>query len=235
VEIMLNSSLDNFIVSDKRRHKTAASFVVDALRQGILDGTIKEGTPLRQDELADKFGLSRMPIRDAIRQLESEGLVVLEPHKGATVATMTIEDIVEIFDMRIMAECTALKIAFGNIAENHLAELNDIVDAMDATKDPDRLSRLNQRFHELLYQGAKRPRLQSLIKSLHESVDRYLRFLLINLDYHKRSQQDHKQLAEACATGDRETAIKILEAHLIGGRDEVVSFLKARHATQQPS
>lgn len=229
----MTSSLDSFVVSDKHRYKTATSFVVEELRQGILSGAIAEGTPLRQDELADKFGLSRMPIRDAIRQLEAEGLVIQEPHKGATVATMTTEDIVEIFDMRIMAECTALKIAFDSIAENHLTELNDVISAMDATDDPDQLSKLNQRFHGLLYQDAKRPRLQALIKSLHDSVDRYLRFLLINLDYHKKSQHDHKQIVKACASGDRDSAVKILEEHLIGGRDEVVAFLTSRQASRQ--
>jgi DNA-binding GntR family transcriptional regulator len=228
---MLASSLEDFLTANKQRHKTAASLVLETLRQGILSGAIAEGTPLRQDVLAAKFGLSRMPIRDAIRQLETEGLVVQEPNKGATVATMTLEDIVEIFDMRVMAECTALKIAFKSMTEDRLAELNETIRAMDATKDADLLSKLNQQFHNLLYHNVNRPRLQALIKSLHGSVDRYLRFLLTNLDYHKRSQKGHRRIVKACASGDRDAAIRTLEEHLIGGRDEVVSFLKSR----QPS
>lgn len=195
-----------------------------------MSGAVAEGTPLRQDELAEKFGLSRMPIRDAIRQLESEGLVVQEPHKGATVATMTVDDIVEIFDMRAMAECCALNIAFDALAQKTIDELGVVVDKMDRTKSPDRLSELNREFHDLLYRGANRPRLQALIKSLHDSVDRYLRVLLVNLDYHTKSQEDHRRIVEACAARNREAAVAALENHLMGGKNQVVTFLLHRQS-----
>lgn len=232
-ENCLTSPLDRFVPSDKKRYKTATLFVADALREGIMSGTVAEGTPLRQDELAEKFGLSRMPIRDAIRQLESEGLVVQEPHKGATVATMTVDDIVEIFDMRAMAECSALSIAFDALEQQTIDELEAVLDRMDQSRSPDRLSELNREFHDLLYRRAKRPRLQTLIKSLHDSVDRYLRVLLVNLDYHTRSQEDHRRIVKACASGDREAAVAALENHLMGGKNEVVTFLNHRHALRK--
>lgn len=225
----MTHSLDSFVIPEKHRHKTAMSFVVEALREGILSGAIAEGTPLRQDELAVKFGLSRMPIRDAIRQLEAEGIVVYEAHKGASVAIMTIADIIEVYDMRIMAECTALKLAFDSISENDITQMNNTINAMDDTTDPHRLSELNQHFHGLLFHKAKRPRLQALIKSLHDSVDRHLRFLLVNLDYHQKSQQDHKEILQAYAERDCEAAQRLLTEHLSEGRDAIVSFLNSRN------
>ncbi|MCO7516186.1 GntR family transcriptional regulator [Pseudomonas guariconensis] len=204
------------------------AFVLESLREGILSGAIAEGTPLRQDELASKFGLSRMPIRDAIRQLEAEGLVIYEPHKGASVAIMTIDDIVEIYDMRIMAECTALDFGFDNIADSDLIQMRGILSAMEDTEDPHLLSELNESFHRHLYSKANRPRLLALIKSLHDSVDRHLRFLLTNLDYHKKSQQDHKNILHACTQGNREAAKEFLANHLADGRDSIVSFLNSR-------
>ncbi len=231
----MKSPIDSFVVVEKHRYKTAASFVVETLRQGILSGSLAEGTPLRQDELAEKFDLSRMPIRDALRQLEAEGLVDQEPHKGAVVATMAVDDIVEIFDMRVMAECAALKIAFPSLTKAGLEELSDILDAMDATSDADRLSELNQKFHGHLYREANRPRLQALIKSLHDSVDRYLRLLLVNLDYHNKSQKDHRIILEACLAGNQHAAVRALEKHLVGGRDEVVAFLARRQTSSQPT
>ncbi|HDS0930682.1 GntR family transcriptional regulator [Pseudomonas sp. ER28] len=225
---MVANSLDSFIVPDKHRHKTAMDYVVESLREGILSGAIAEGTALRQEELASKFGLSRMPVRDAIRQLEAEGLVTYEVHKGASVAIMTIEDIVEIYDMRIMAECTALDFGFDNIVENDLAQMYELVSTMEHATDPHHLSELNEKFHYFLYAKAKRPRLLALIKSLHDSVDRHLRFLLTNLDYHKKSQQDHKSILSACAEGDREAAKHFLAEHLAEGRDAIVTFLEKR-------
>lgn len=222
------NALDNFHVPEKHRHKTAMAFVVESLREAILSGAIAEGTPLRQEELALKFGLSRMPIRDAIRQLEAEGLVTHEAHKGASVAVMTIADIIEIYDMRIMAECTALDFGFDNIQEDDLAAMQTIVSEMEASSDPHKLSELNEQFHFLLYSKAERPRLLALIKSLHDSVDRHLRFLLTSLDYHRQSQTDHKSILSACTQGDRVAAQKFLAKHLSDGRDSIVSFLEAR-------
>ncbi|WP_339477871.1 MULTISPECIES: GntR family transcriptional regulator [unclassified Pseudomonas] len=226
----MTGSLDSFVVPDKHRYKTAMSFVVDVLRQGVLTGAIAEGTPLRQDDLAAKFGLSRMPIRDAIRQLEAEGLVVYEPHKGATVATMTIDDIVEIYDMRIMAECTALKLAFGSIKGERIAELNSIIQDME-TADLDQFRALNQQFFAVLFQPVQRPRLHSLIKSLHDSVERYLQFILIDLDHQTQSVREYKMLTDACAAGDQIGAVKALKSHLSNAQKTVVSFLKSRQTS----
>lgn len=222
------SSLDSFIISEKHRHKTAMDFVVESLRTGILSGAIAEGTPLRQEELASKFGLSRMPIRDAIRQLEAEGLVSYEAHKGASVAIMTIEDIVEIYDMRIMAECAALDFGFSDITGDDVEKMSEVLSEMDNTTDAYQLSVLNEQFHHLLYSKAQRPRLLALIKTLHDSVDRHLRFLLTNLDYTNKSQQDHKNILSACSRGDREAAKKCLASHLAEGRDSIVTFLEKR-------
>ncbi|MHA7115474.1 GntR family transcriptional regulator [Pseudomonas promysalinigenes] len=231
---MVANSLDSFTVPEKHRHKTAMDFVVESLREGILSGAIAEGTALRQEELASKFGLSRMPVRDAIRQLEAEGLVTYEVHKGASVAIMTIEDIVEIYDMRIMAECTALEFGFDSILESDLVQMQELMTTMENTTDPHKLSELNERFHHLLYSKAKRPRLLSLIKSLHDSVDRHLRFLLTNLDYHRKSQQDHRSIFNACAQGDREGAKQCLAEHLTEGRDSIVTFLETRRRLDMP-
>lgn len=230
----MKSPIENIIADEGPRYRTASAYVVDTLRQGILSGVLAEGTPLRQDQLAEKFSLSRMPIREALRQLEAEGLIHHEPHKGAVVAIMAADDIIEIFEMRAMAECLALRKAFSGIKEKTMVEISATLDEMDATKDPDQLSELNQRFHSLLYCSAKRPRLQALIKSLHDSVDRYLRFLLTNLDYHDQSQKEHRAILYACQEGDCEKAVEALEDHLLGGRDAVVAFLARRDLARQP-
>lgn len=217
---------DSFTVTTGYQHKSAMAFVVDSLRDGILSGMIPEGTPLRQDELAGKFGVSRMPVRDAIRQLEAEGLVTSERHKGAFVCVMTIDDVVEIYDMRIMAETTALDFGFGDISDEDVFEMETLIENMAANRDPHALGELNERFHDFLYARSNRPRLLALIKSLHQAVDRHLRFLLTNLEYHKKSEEDHRAMLNACRAGNRALAKDILRKHLEAGRDHIVSFLK---------
>ncbi|MBK5000713.1 GntR family transcriptional regulator [Pseudomonas sp. S31] len=221
------SALDNFHVPEKHRHKTAMGFVVESLREGILSGAISEGTPLRQEELALKFGVSRMPIRDAIRQLEAEGLIIYEAHKGASVAIMTIADIAEIYDMRIMAECTALDFGFDHI-KCDLTFLHETVKKMEKLNDPHRLSELIEKFHFMLYAKAERPRLLALIKSLNDSVARHLRFLLTDLNYYRQSQLDFEDILSACARGDRVAAQNCLASHLSRGRDCIVTRLETQ-------
>lgn len=227
------SALDNFHVPEKHRYKTAMGFVVESLREGILSGAISEGTPLRQEELALKFGVSRMPVRDAIRQLEAEGLIVYENHKGASVAVMTTADIAEIYDMRIMAECTALDFGFDQL-KCDLTFLHEIVKKMDKLTDPHQLRELIEKFHFTLYAKAERPRLLALIKSLNDSVARYLRFLLTDLNYHKHSQLDFENILSACERGDRVAAQHCLASHLSRARDCIVTRLES-HRNQSLS
>ncbi|WP_430252406.1 GntR family transcriptional regulator [Neorhizobium sp. DAR64860/K0K1] len=224
----MKSLLDEIIGEERPRFKTATEFVVETLRQAILSGRLPAGTPLRQDDLAEEFKLSRMPIREALRRLEADGLIDHQPHKGAVVASMEIDDIREVFEMRVMAECTALEISIPNIQPKTIEELSQLLVAMDDTYDPDRLSDLNRRFHGALYSSANRPRLIALVNSLHDSVDRYIRFLLINLDYHERSQKDHYDIFEAAKRGDVKTASSALRQHLTNGKEEVLEFLESR-------
>lgn len=225
-EISVSPLPDSFTVPTGYQQKTAMAFVADSLRNGILSGKIPEGAQLRQDELAAKFGVSRMPIRDAIRQLEAEGLVTTERNKGAFVSVMTIDDVVEIYDMRIMAETTALDFGFGDISNEDIMEMEKCIQAMATQRDPHTLGELNEQFHNFLYARSKRPRLLALIKSLHQAVDRHLRFLLSNLDYHQKSEEDHLTILEACRRGNRELAKHVLRHHLEAGRDEIVNFLR---------
>jgi DNA-binding GntR family transcriptional regulator len=100
----------------KSTDKPAPHVVRDGLRAAIMAGEFAEGTPLRQDEIAEKYGTSRIPVREALRQLESEGLVRFERNKGVTVKGFSIDDVVEMLEIRIALECRALKLAVPNMA-----------------------------------------------------------------------------------------------------------------------
>ncbi|RUY05662.1 GntR family transcriptional regulator, partial [Mesorhizobium sp. M7A.F.Ca.US.005.03.2.1] len=202
--------------------RTVAEQVANVLREAIASGTIKAGTSLRQDELAEQFGFSRMPIRDALRQLEAEGIVSIHPTKGAQVARMDSAEISEIYALRELLECEALRLSLPNLAGDRLDEAEQVLDQIDAERNVGRWGALNRAFHLALYDACGNNRLLALIEAHHNAADRYVRILLSNLDYRSRSQTEHRDLLAACRWRDGDRAIGILRQHLREGSETLV-------------
>jgi DNA-binding GntR family transcriptional regulator len=217
------------VAQTRPRFRTASSFVTDTLRSAILAGVLGDGEPLRQDDLAAALGVSRMPVREALRRLEAEGLVDFQPHKGAVVAELSPEEVEEIYEMRLMAECHALRQSIPYLTEDALDRAAIILDEIDAEQDDlARWGELNQHFHTTLYSGVVRRRLNALISSLNGAIDRYLRVLITQFNYQNRSQDEHRLLLAACRRHDVDTAMKILSLHITEGRNTMVEFLRKR-------
>ncbi|RVA49309.1 GntR family transcriptional regulator [Mesorhizobium sp. M7A.F.Ca.US.001.01.1.1] len=209
-----------------RGPRTVAEQVANVLREAIASGTIKAGTSLRQDELAEQFGFSRMPIRDALRQLEAEGIVSIHPTKGAQVARMDSAEISEIYALRELLECEALRLSLPNLAGDRLDEAEQVLDQIDAERNVGRWGALNRAFHLALYDACGNNRLLALIEAHHNAADRYVRILLSNLDYRSRSQTEHRDLLAACRWRDGDRAIGILRQHLREGSETLVSAIR---------
>jgi DNA-binding GntR family transcriptional regulator len=225
--------LKELVEQARPRFRTATSFVADTLRTAILTGTLDDGLALRQDELAGTFGVSRMPVREALRQLEAEGLVDFKPHKGAVVAQLPLEEIWEVYEMRLMAETFALRLSLPHLTAEALDRAAALLDDIDGERDVTRWGQLNRQFHATLYSGAPRKRLASLIDQLHGSIDRYLRFLLTSLAYEDRSRDEHRAILAACRAGDCDGAVEAMRQHLTGGGKVMVAFLRHRDADRK--
>lgn len=206
--------------------RTVAEQVANVLREAIANGSLEAGTPLRQDELAEQFGFSRMPIRDALRQLETEGIVSIHPTKGAHVARMDSAEISEIYALRELLESEALRLSIPNLAGAKLDEAEQVFDQIDAERNVGRWGALNRAFHLALYDGCGNHRLLDLIEAHHNAADRYVRILLSNLDYRNRSQMEHRDLLAACRRRDGDKAVSILRQHLREGSETLVSAIK---------
>jgi len=202
-----------------QRPLTVAEQVANVLREAIADGSLAAGTALRQDELAERFGFSRMPIRDALRQLDAEGLVQIHPTKGAHVAGMDASEIREIFLLRELLESEALRLSLPGIGERKLDEAADVLRRIDSEPDVGRWGALNRVFHLALYSACGNARLLSLIEAHHNAADRYVRILLSNLNYRGRSQAEHHELLAACRKRDAEAAVAVLKQHLGEGME----------------
>jgi len=206
--------------------QTVADRIAAILREAIAAGSLPAGTPLRQDELAQRFGFSRMPIRDALRQLDAEGVVTIHPTRGAFVARMDSREIAEIFAVRALLEREALRLALPKLGDDDLRRAAVLLDQLDAEADVARWGALNRDFHLALYRPCGNARLIDLIDAQHRAADRYVRVLLANLDYRNRSQHEHRKLLAACRKGAEEKGLSWLSRHLSDGSARLIASIR---------
>jgi DNA-binding GntR family transcriptional regulator len=209
--------------------KTRPQEVAECLRDAILTGKLPGGQTLRQEELATQLGVSRIPVREALRQLEAEGFVVLQPHRGAVVAVLTPEEAIEIYDIRIALETQALRLAAPNLTRATLAQAEALLDKIDNEHNMARWAELNWQFHASLYAAANRPRLFEMIKQLHDNVGRYLRSSLRLGAHSKPSQKQHRALLAACKKKDAQAAVEILAQHLAATSQKLARRLRRQN------
>ena len=155
--------------------KTKNAAVYEALREGIIDGQLKPGQKIIMSEVAKKFGLSEIPVREAIRRLESDGFVELTPHVGAVVSKIDERELVETYLIRIELEALATRLAAPHVTSHDIGFLEQKNREMKIAINknmPEKLGRLNKEFHLRIYQAAPYPYLLKLISDLWEKVER---------------------------------------------------------------
>lgn len=215
------------------KRQTVTSAVTEELRGQILSGAITEGEQLRQDAIAARFQVSRIPVREALRQLEAEGLVVFYPHRGAVVSALSIDEIRELFDIRRLLECDLLRHAIPNMTEADVAAAQAVLDdyaAAIAANDVASFGALNWRFHHALYAAAARPRSLDIVRTVNNNVDRYLRTQLTLKGEQDIALHDHSALLEMCRDGRAEEAVALLADHIRNGGESLITYLEAKRA-----
>lgn len=213
-------------------YKTRTQLVVETLREKILSGEIKAGQPLRQAALAEELNVSRIPVREALLQLEAEGLVAFEPHKGATATELNVEQVDELFELRAMLEADLLAASIPHITDESLDEATDLLSRLDKALGKENAantwSELNSNYHNCLYSGAERPQTQDLVNTLNKNADRYIRMHLLWAGGISKAESEHNELLALCKAKDIEKAVACLKKHILGSRDEIKAFLKDR-------
>lgn len=207
------------------RYRSTPELVAEVVREAILRGLLKGGDQLRQDEVAAQLGVSRIPVREGLRQLEAEGLVKFLPRRGVLVSSLSADEVQEIYEMRIPLECTALRLALRHVTDADVRRAEEILDAIDRETDIGRWGRLNDEFHAGLYVLANRPRLLALIKNLRANVGRYLRIYISLLHHKPRSQEEHRLILDAVRRHDASAALAALERHLDVACRGLVTYL----------
>lgn len=199
--------------------------IADALRIEILRGKLQGGQPLKQDEIAAQFGVSKIPVREALVQLKAEGLVSFYPNRGAFVSELSAAEADEIYVMRIALETAVLARAIPHLTVSHFKQAGEILSAIDREENIAKWGELNWEFHSTLYAPAGLPGVMKTLRTLHTSIARYLVLYLAGMEYQKKSQREHRALLKACREGDIEKATKILQGHLLSASTQLVKFL----------
>lgn len=208
--------------------------MLELLRERIISGQYEGGYQIRQEAIADELGVSRIPVREALVQLEAEGLVVIHTHKGAVVAKLTAEDAIDIFEARLIFEPFILSKAMEKATPEDIKHVwkayRDYEKALVGGEGPMMLSQLNWAFHIALSYAADRPRSLSVLSTLYNSADRYLRLQIDAKAAQEKALEEHRALAQHFADGNLSAAQKLLKKHITDARDDVIRDLQHRGA-----
>jgi DNA-binding GntR family transcriptional regulator len=199
--------------------------IANALRAEILRGKLQGGQPLKQDEIAAQFGVSKIPVREALVQLKAEGLVNFYPNRGAFVSELSAAEADEIYVMRIALEKEILARAIPHLTVSHFKRAGEILAAIDHEENIAKWGELNWEFHSTLYSPAEMSRVMETLRTLHTNIARYLVLYLAGMDYQQKSQREHRALLRACRAGEVEKAEDILEEHLRSASTQLIKFL----------
>jgi DNA-binding GntR family transcriptional regulator len=203
-------------------HRPLRNKVVDELRRRIIDGVYSPGDRLTEERLADDFGVSRNPVREAIRVLEAEGFLLAQPRRGAVVASMSTQDIEDLFDVRLALEALAAALAAGRAGAAGAAVLDKLLAKARTTKRATDLAALNTQFHAAICTLSGNALLAGLMESLHGRLQWvYGRSVATRAVY---SWAEHEELAAAIRAGDAEAAAQAARTHVLAARETALAL-----------
>ncbi|MDX2560924.1 GntR family transcriptional regulator [Streptomyces sp. TX20-6-3] len=200
----------------KRRPQTAQQFVLGELRRAITSGELRPGGQIRQDALAARFEVSRVPLREALKALEAEGLVVHHIHRGYFVAELSLADLEEIYRIRELLETEAVRRAVRLLPDGVVATLEriqrEVEQAADAGDVP-AMAAANRLFHFTLIEASGMPRLVRLITTLWDSTDAYRSLYYTEDPHRKQAVREHRAVISALRHGDEDATVHWLDEH----------------------
>ncbi len=209
--------MDNLSKLNLDEYKPLRDVVFENLREAIVEGKLSPGQRLMEVQLADQLGVSRTPVREAIRKLELEGLVIMLPRKGAYVANMSLKDVIDVLEIRASLEGLAAYLAAERMTDEDILKLEKIAEDFDQGKENEDLETLLKKdveFHECIFKATNNKRLHQLINSLWEQVYRFRVSYISDYESTVNITKEHKLILEAIKSGDSELAKKYAKEHI---------------------
>lgn len=205
--------------------------VCETLRDAVRRGILQPGERLMEIQLAEDLGVSRTPVREAIRKLEMEGYVIMMPRRGTFVADLSIRDINEVFEIRTSLESLASGLAAERIDEDELEKLQRLLVEIGAyikSGDMESIVRTDTEFHDLLYQASRNTRLVGIISNLREQLTRFRTTSMSFPGRLKATLEEHRKIVEAIAQGDEKAARKAAEHHMEKSEQTLLASMKSK-------
>ena len=204
----------------------APTLIARALREAIICGEIKVGAPLRQAHIAAQFGVSHIPVREALKELVADGLAVFVQNRGIVVSELSADQAWELTEYRCLLEGQMARWSVPLMTPEDLNEAEDILDRLDGELRTVEILRLNTAFHATLFRPASRPFFLKSIEVVRANLARYWRLAWEDLGHKPRSQQDHRKIVAICRAGDAEAAGREMEQHIRETGTLIVSYLR---------
>ncbi|NLK51976.1 MAG: GntR family transcriptional regulator [Syntrophomonadaceae bacterium] len=210
-------------------YKPLREIVFESLREAIINGTLRPGERLMEVQLAEEMGVSRTPVREAIRKLELEGFVIMVARKGAYVAGISMKDVADVFEIRAALEGLAAYLAAERITDTEKEELERLLVRKAASVQANDLRSILERdfeFHELIYRASRNERLIQIINNLREQISR---FRMVSLAFPGRGREaldEHKKIVEAIADRDSATAQTLAQEHIENAENALLEAMQ---------
>ena len=220
---------------DMNQYLPLRDVVFHTLREAILKGELKPGERLMELQLAAKLGVSRTPIREAIRMLEQEGLAVTVPRKGAEVAKMTEKDMEDVLVVRAALDGLAVELACDNITEEQLEQLQNAEKEFGACiQDCDlkKIAEADVEFHEVIYHATGNARLVTMLSNLREQMYRYRVEYLKDPDNYPGLLREHQAIVEGISKRDKKHVAEVMRSHVYNQAEAVKNMIREQEANE---
>jgi DNA-binding GntR family transcriptional regulator len=210
------------------RTPVAPESIADALRDAIAYGDLAAGEPLRQDRIAAEFGVSHIPVREALKELVGEGLAVFAKNRGIVVSELSAKVAWELTEYRCLLEGQMALWAVPQLNDHDLMEAEEILDRLDGETRLREILKLNTAFHTVLFTPANRPYFLKSIETVRANLSRYWRLAWEELGHKPHSQRDHRKILTLCKKGDAKAVGREMEKHIRETGTLIVGYLKRK-------
>ena len=202
--------------------------VYESLKAAIIAGNLAPGEPLRQDEIARQHGISKIPVREALLRLEVDGFVLFRKNKGAIVRELSAQEVLNLIDIREALECKAIELAVPFMIESDLVAAREVIEAYGRERTVEAWSRLNIRFHQILYEPCGNAPLLQMIDDLRARIGPVMRLMVSETSGLERPHAEHQAILQACVAHDAVKAVSLLRQHIQTTRKETAAKLMRR-------
>lgn len=207
-------------------YKPLREAVFEAVRDAIISGVLSPGERLMEVQLAEEMGVSRTPVREAIRKLETEGFIAMMPHKGAYVAGISAKDILDVFEVRAALEALAARLAAARITEEELDKLRGAITKTDNMQNIEAVVASDTGFHNIIYQASRNEKLMQFIAHLKEQMKRFRTTSLAMPGRTEIASQEHEQIMKALADRNADLAADLSRQHIEKAENSVMQAIK---------